>query len=237
MQKGFWVIYFVILTAVAILLLILNFKTISAYFYQFRYPATAVTIADLIDANIEPKQEAVNQDLIYITDRKGRQSELIPVATYDIQAKVAINARHPQSVKIGNFLDDLLTNDLVLVWGKIADDYYLKRINFSHQFAYMTFKYKDPDLNQDPGQEYIFTHVSSNHLIAANTNLDHALRQLQKGDIVRLKGYLVNITGADKTLINTSTVRTDNWQQGEGNTGGSEFIYVTELQNGDRLFK
>ena len=117
MQKGFWAIYFVLLGVLAILLLVLHFKTISAYFYQFRYPATAVTIADLIDANIEPKQEAVNQDLIYITDRKGRQSELIPVATYDIQAKVAINARHPQSVKIGNFLDDLLTNDLVLVWG------------------------------------------------------------------------------------------------------------------------
>ena len=117
MQKGFWAIYFVLLGVLAILLLVLHFKTISAYFYQFRYPATATSATEAIDASLEPKQEAVSKDSIFVTDRKRRRSELMPVATYDIQAKVAINARHPQSVKIGNFLDDLLTNDLVLVWG------------------------------------------------------------------------------------------------------------------------
>ena len=95
MQKGFWVIYFVILTAVAILLLILNFKTISAYYYQIRYPATATSATEVIDASLEPEQEAVTKDSIFVTDRKGRRSELIPVANYNIQAKVAINARHP----------------------------------------------------------------------------------------------------------------------------------------------
>jgi len=101
----------------------------------------------------------------------------------------------------------------------------------------MTFRYTDQRLHQELGLDYISSHVASTHLIGATPNIANALRQIRKNDVIHIKGFLINIQIPGETLVKTSLVRTDNWIPGQGNTGGSEFIYVTELQNGDRLFK
>lgn len=206
-------------------------------YYAIRYPVIAELTSDNINISNEPVQAGTKGELFSVLDREGKAVTLIPVADYEIWAKVIINETYPNFWNVGHGLDNLLTNDLVLVWGRLSEERYLKKIKFSHQWTYMTFKYTDGELNRDPGYEYISNHVSSNHLIAANKNIDHALRRLQKNDIVRIQGHLVNIQISDQPIIQTSTVRTDNWRAGQGNTGGSEFIYVTELQEGDKLYK
>lgn len=205
-------------------------------YYPLRYPAIAQSTENKINVFGEPLQEKTAKEFFEFKNRNGEKVTITPVVAYDISARVIINERYPNFWNVAE-LDNLLTNDLVLVWGRLSEDRYLKKIKFSHQWTYMTFRYTDKELNSDPGYEYISNHVSSNHLIAANKNIDHALRQLQRNDVVRIKGYLINIQTPDKPLIQTSTTRTDNWRQGEGNTGGSEFIYVIEMQKGDRLYR
>lgn len=206
-------------------------------YYAIRYPVAKEPASYEIDVSYEPVQTSIKKESFTELDRGGKTVTLIPVADYEIWARAIINETYPNLWNVGHGLDDLLTNDLVLVWGKVAENRYLERIKFSHQWSYMTFKYKDDELNSDPGYDYISNHVSSNHLIAANKNIDHALRRVGQHDLVRIKGYLINIQGPGQSLIQTSAVRTDNWRSGQGNTGGSEFIYVTELQNGNFLFR
>lgn len=205
-------------------------------YYPLRYPAISQFTENKINVFGEPLQEMVVKKAIQVENRKGEKVNIVPVATYDISAKIIINERYPNFWNVAG-LDDLLTNDLVLVWGRLSEGRYLEKIKFSHQWTYMTFSYTDEELNSDLGNEYIKNHVSSNHLIAANKNIDHALRQLQRNDLIRIQGHLVDIQISDQPIIHTSTVRTDNWRMGQGNTGGSEFVYVTELQEGNRLYK
>lgn len=213
-----------------------GFSTIQQGFYALRYPATGEKTTHLIDPSVEPVQEEARQDSFFVKDREGRDVELIPVARYDIEALSVIDRAYPR-IDVGAPVGDVLTADLVLVWGRLAEEQYLQHVRFAHQFTYMTFKYSEPSLDRDLGYDYISSHVSSNHLIAANPNIAHGLRRIGKNDPVRIKGYLVNIQIPGAPVIPTSTVRTDNWRQGEGNRGGSEFIYVTELQLGRDIYK
>jgi len=213
-----------------------GFPAIQQGFYAIRYPATGEKTAHQIDPSVEPVQEDVLQDSFFVKDREGRDVELIPVARYDIEALSVINRAYPR-IDVKAPVGDVLTTDLVLVWGRLAEEQYLRHVRFAHQFTYMTFKYSEPSLDRDLGYDYISSHVSSNHLIAANPNIAHGLRRIGKNDPVRIKGYLVNIQISGTPVIVTSTVRTDNWRQGEGNRGGSEFIYVTEMQRGSDIYK
>ena len=95
----------------------------------------------------EPLQEKTNKEAFEFKNRNGEKVAIIPVAVYDISAKVVINERYPNFWNVAE-LDNLLTNDLVLVWGKLFENRYLKKIKFSHQWSYMTFKYADEKLNQ-----------------------------------------------------------------------------------------
>lgn len=206
-------------------------------YYAIRYPVIEELASNDINISNEPVQTSTKRELFSVLDKEGKTVTLIPVADYEIWARVIINETYPNFWNVDRGLDNLLTNDLVLVWGRLSEERYLKKIKFSHQWTYMTFKYTDEELNRDLGYEYIPNHVSSNHLIAANKNIDHALRRLQKNDTVRIQGYLVNIQIPGQPIIQTSTVRTDNWRAGQGNTGGSEFIYVTKLQKENKLYK
>ena len=213
------------------------FLSMRFLYYEIRYPVKGEKTTNSIDVSKEPTQGDTNAKPLTVENRKGSQVELTPVATYDIEARVIINETYPNFWNVCCGLDDLLTNDLVLVWGRFAENKYLKKVRFSHQWTYMTFSYQDPSLNTDPGYEYLSSHASSNHLIASNKNIDHALRRLGKNDLVRIRGYLVDVKIPGEQLIRTSRARTDNWIPGQGNRGGSEFIYVKELQRDSRDYR
>lgn len=190
----------------------------------------------MINLRLEPLQEDIKEPEFTIADRKGRSVKIFPVASYDIMARVAISRNYPNYFNVVE-LEDVLTNDMALVWGKFGDKNIMKKVTFSHQWTYSGFSFKDPELSEEPGLDYLSKHFSSNHTVASNKNIDHALRRVKKYDRIRMKGYLINLEIPGLPLIKSSLVRTDNWVPGEGNRGGSEFIYVTELQIEDRVYR
>lgn len=214
---------------------ILVFWNSPLYFIVF-YPVSFERIQHGVSTYGEPFQEDIQKEPFTVKDRDGRDVKITPVASYDIQARVAVNRNYPNYFNVVE-LENLLTSDVALVWGRFAEDRIFKRVKFSHLWTYSTFRYNDPELSKDPGLQYLSEHFSSNHLVAGSKNIDHAFRRIRKGDRVRISGHLINIDIPGLKTIKTSLVRTDNWTPGEGNSGGSEFIYVTEFQNGDRLYK
>lgn len=208
----------------------------SPLYYITLYPASSSRAIRPVNVYQGPLQQGTDKEPFFINDRKGIKVKITPVAEYEIQARIAINRTYPNYFNVVE-LEDLLTNDMALVWGKFAEDRIMKKMKFSHQWTYFGFRFSDPALSQEPGLQYLSEHFSSNHLVAANKNIDHALRQAGKSDRIRAAGYLIDIEISGLPEIKSSLVRTDNWIPGEGNRGGSEFIYVTEFQNGDRVYK
>ena len=207
----------------------------SPLYYTTLYPASSNGAIRSVNVYEEPLQRGTDKESFFVNDQKGKRVKITPVAEYEIQARVAISRTYPNYFNVVE-LENLLTSDMALVWGKFAEDRIMKKMKFSHQWTYSGFVYTDQALSREPGLQYLSEHFSSNHLVAANKNIDHALRQAGKGDRIRIAGYLVNIEITGLPEIKTSLVRTDNWIPGEGNRGGSEFIYVTEFQNGDRVY-
>ncbi len=120
--------------------------------------------------------------------------------------------------------------DYSLVWGNMPS--YLPNLKFSNAFRFCLYKYKR---NVILDNKYIESHLSNNHIIPSNQNIRRALKTVRKGNLVRIDGYLVNVTanvkGKGTANWNTSTIRTDT-----GN-GACEIIYVTKLQINDRIFQ
>lgn len=120
--------------------------------------------------------------------------------------------------------------DYSLVWGNMPS--YLPHLKFSNAFRFCLYKHKQ---NVILDNKYIESHVSNNHIIPSNQNIRHALKTVRKGNLVRIDGYLVNVTanvkGKGTSNWNTSTVRTDT-----GN-GACEIVYVAKLQINDRIYE
>jgi len=62
------------------------------------------------------------------------------------------------------------------------------------------------------------------HVISANEDVSKLIRRLRAGEVVRMRGYLVNVTGPRGFHWNTSLTRTDSGH------GACELYYVENVE-------
>ena len=146
------------------------------------------------------------------------------IATYDIDALVVSTHDYP-GTDIGN---KLVPRDIALAWGKVAE--YNTKVDFNWSQSGRFCRYT---LNRDDYQTVLQccpnyeSEISNNHLIASDSSIRSKIKKIRRGDHVRIKGYLVNITvqiANNRTFYwNSSTSRSDT-----GN-GACELIYVTSI--------
>ncbi|MBN1949000.1 MAG: hypothetical protein JW784_04585 [Candidatus Cloacimonetes bacterium] len=192
--------------------------------YLQRPLAQASSASDL-DPWLEPVQEETG-----IADpfqmKIGRQELTIrPLAAYQVTARIL--SKHEYS---SGWEGKLAPFDLALGWGTLSEQDIGKRVKFSQWDRFYFFKIK-------PGyaysEDYVYTHSSNHHLIPATSNLKRALRILRRGDLIKLEGYLVNVSGRygkQSVRWNSSLTRMD-----RGN-GACELLYVTSLTVGGKIF-
>jgi len=127
-----------------------------------------------------------------------RQYQLEPVSAYVIEARV-LHRRHYYSDANAA---DLIPFDLGLGWGPMADAAALRRyfifrhINTGGRMLWITPRTRD--IPADYVQEaQSGVHFSNNHIIPASDAIFETIRGLSAGDVVRLKGLLVNVTRPD----------------------------------------
>jgi hypothetical protein len=113
---------------------------------------------------------------------------------------------------------DLSPVDLALGWGQMSDEAVLRdiRISQSNRFYHWSV-----DAFPIP-REAIETQSANVHIIPANSALEDTLSSVRKGQVVKLKGYLVNVEAADGWRWKSSLTRNDT-----GN-GACELMYVTD---------
>lgn len=115
---------------------------------------------------------------------------------------------------------DLSPIDLALGWGVMSDSAVLDEIDISQGGRWYHTRYELPP----PVDERLIVANSSNmHMIPARKDIEGALKNLRIGDIVDIRGFLVDVDHASGWYWRTSLSRTDTGD------GACELVYVESL--------
>ncbi len=158
--------------------------------------------------------EPVQRELFTSSFHEQNGYRIAPLATFDIRARVILAARY----RFGREAD-LSPVDLVLGWGALSDTNVLKQISFSQSGRAYTWWTKAWPVHKD----MIQSHSANMHTIPANREIEKQLKSVRSGNMVHLKGLLVEVTSKEGWRWKSSLTRTD--------TGGGacELIWVESL--------
>lgn len=115
--------------------------------------------------------------------------------------------------------------DIALVFGEMVTRQIWRKISWSQSGRWYWWSY---DIDDVPGgNDFIVANSSNNHIIPADTRVADAVRRLDKGDTIRLTGFLIDIeeTGVPYGFTwRTSRSRTDTGD------GSCEIIWLTGVE-------
>ncbi len=144
--------------------------------------------------------------------------------TLSAVAKYALQARVLHTKRYWARGSELVPYDVALGWGPMSDQAVLDQLRIAQSNRFFFYEWR----NAPPiPEKEIARHAANNHLIAASPAVATAIRKLRAGQMVKLRGYLVNVTKPDGFLWPTSLSRTDT-----GN-GACELFYVEAVQAAD----
>jgi len=111
--------------------------------------------------------------------------------------------------------------DLALGWGPMSNGDILKQINFSQGgrfYSWWTQKFPVP-------RNVIESHSANMHMIPADDDIERRLKSTRAGNLVRIKGYLVEATSKEGFRWKSSLSRSDT------GAGACELIWVESLES------
>jgi hypothetical protein len=140
---------------------------------------------------------------------------ITPLADYDVTARVLSKKNYAWDNSA-----ELSPVDFVLGWGIMSDSALLDtlRISQSRRWFYVYWQ----SLSVDPNQ--IMGHSANTHILPANNSVARQIKQARRNDIIRLRGYLVQVTSSDGFSWRSSLTRSDT-----GN-GSCEVFWVTSVE-------
>ena len=179
-----------------------------------------------VDATQSPVQETLEKPSSFHIRAGGVDWTVTRKAAYRVSGIVLGHKRYRYGWSAG-----LAPWDVALAWGDLVQSGLYRNVSWSQSDRWYWWRY-GPDFRR--GNGYVVSHSSNNHLIPATRNLARAVARLDRGDAVRLEGYLVFVDGrkGDKALHwHASLSRND---QGDGSC---EVIYLKQLTVGESLYE
>lgn len=146
--------------------------------------------------------------------REKNGYRILPLAAFDIRARVIASARY----RFGRDAD-LSPVDLVLGWGVMSNTDVLKKISFSQSGRAYTWGTSTLPVSR----QEIETHSANMHMIPPDREIERQLKSLRPGNMIHLKGLLVEVLTKEGWRWKSSLSR--------GDTGGGacELILVESL--------
>ncbi len=165
-------------------------------------------------AGIGPVEEQPIQERTQAPVIQNADYTIEPVARYAIRAKVLSTERY----RFGR-MSDLSPVDFALGWGPMSHNDIVEKLNVrqSDRWYYYSWKGSPPI---DPAD--IVRASANTHLMPANDSVRSSLFKVRAGEIVNLKGYLVNVRHRDGWTWKTSLTREDS------GGGSCELMWVEE---------
>jgi hypothetical protein len=142
---------------------------------------------------------------------------LTPLASFEIEAKVLSR----ENYWFGRTAD-LSPTDLVLGWGLMATDEMLEKVSITQSNRWFFWRVAE-NFTPELGRE-ISNHASNMHIIPANAVLEKALSSVKTGQVVYIKGYLIEANASDGWNWRSSLSREDTGD------GACELVWADELR-------
>jgi hypothetical protein len=143
-------------------------------------------------AAAEPVQVLVPGEPAIEFEARGHAVTLTPRATYRITGYAVDVSR-----ALLDQWDFVLPMDLALVWGPVADPEVLRHMKFHLSGRYVSW-WHDGGGPMYP-QEVLERHVANNHLVPASDEVARELSRIRVGDLVTLRGKLVDVEIRDRS--------------------------------------
>lgn len=141
--------------------------------------------------------------------------QLTRKASFEIRARVL--SKEPYYL---NRAADLAPIDLALGWSVMSDSAVLEHIDISQSARWYRTQYELPPPVPD---QQIISNSSNMHMIPARKDIERSLKKLREGDIVLIRGFLVDVDHDSGWHWRSSMSRTDTGD------GACELVYVESL--------
>lgn len=133
--------------------------------------------------------------------------QLTPRARYDITARILSREDYHFDL-----LSDLIPEDLALGWGPMSDNRVLGAFRISQGGRFYSWMPKQQELPIP--RQVVIEHSANTHVIPANRATRRQLERLRVGQVVHLRGLLVDGVRDDGAYIHTSLTRSDTGPRG-----------------------
>ncbi len=140
---------------------------------------------------------------------------ITPLAGFQIKARVLSKENYRFDAS-----SELSKTDLALGWGRMSDSAVLDNISISQSgrwYRWRTSHFPIP-------RKEIESSSGNMHLIPSTDQIQDAIDDVVKGDLVSFNGYLVEVKGANSFTWKSSLSRTDTGAR------SCEVVYVTSFQ-------
>ncbi|MCH8227827.1 MAG: hypothetical protein IIC63_05385 [Proteobacteria bacterium] len=142
--------------------------------------------------------------------------ELTPRAEFEIRARVLARKDYNWGTEA-----DLSPVDLALGWGVMSDQAVLDRIEISQGSRWYYTRYELP---APISEKEIIQNSGNMHMVPAQNRIRKKLKDVRVGDIVRLRGRLVDIDHPSGWHWRTSLSRDDT------GSGSCEIVYLEDIE-------
>lgn len=139
---------------------------------------------------------------------------LLPVASFETRGRVLNIERFRPRQSLVNWIPGLrpATHDIGLGYGPMTDSANVDRFSFAHEGVSNGLRalFARPR-GEMTAQEFegLAPHITNVHVIPANDAVHAQLRRVRLGELVTLRGLLVNVREADGRVATTSTTPGD----------------------------
>ena len=161
-------------------------------------------------ADSDPVQRPV--DAALSLERKGIAIQALQ--RFEIEARVLSASTYRLDREA-----DLAPVDLALGWGRMSDSAVLDRLSISQSGRFYFWRADEFPI---PRRE-IETHSANMHMIPSSPAVERRLKDIVRGQVVRISGYLVEAKAGDGWTWRSSLTRDDTGY------GACELIWVEEL--------
>ena len=141
---------------------------------------------------------------------------LTPRARYDITARIL--AREDYRF---DRLSDLSAEDLALGWGPMSDNKVIGAFDISQSVRFYSWM---PKQALPIPRQAVIEHSANTHVIPADAGVARQLKRVRIGQVIHVRGYLVNAVRDDGVYITTSMTRSDS------GPGSCEVLLVQQVE-------
>lgn len=158
--------------------------------------------------------EPAQQQAYGIHDINYKEFKLSPFAKIDIEARVLSTKQYYEDREAG-----FAPIDFVLGWGPMSDERNLDKILIKQSERYYYWEMIEPPI---PVNE-IRTSSANVRFISPSEEIADRLQDIRQGQVIRVKGYLVEVNSNDGWSVRSSSIRTDSGKE------ASEIVWIKEL--------